>query len=154
MNAENFCTYEQCLKLKELGFEEECFYHYKHQRLMPNEFMNDSGNYYIPLKDLYKSINSESSGQDNICDAPTLYQAKRWLLDNHKIFVTSDIRFKNYRERDYTNPEYEYIIVDLRKYNRAPRTQSDYDRGMLFSTPEKALSMGISECLKLLDYEY
>ena len=84
MNTEDFVTYETALTLKKLGFREECLYYYKHHRLIPNEFMNDSGYYYILLKDLYRSMNSENPDQGDICDAPTLAQVQEWLRKEKK----------------------------------------------------------------------
>lgn len=93
MNTEDFVTYSQALALKKLGFTEKCLHHYKHQQLISNEFMNDPGYYYIPLKDLYRSMNSESPDQDEICDAPFLSQAQGWLRKEKGIHIILNITF-------------------------------------------------------------
>ena len=133
---EESVTYEQAQALKRLGFRDEVFAYY-------DEF----GRLGVHAQTDY-NVN-----WDYFISAPTLSHAQKWLLSNHKIFVTSDIRFSNYRNGDYSNPEYQYITVDMRKENVAYRIESDYNRGMLFNSPEEALSAGITECLKLLENE-
>ena len=137
LKTEDFVTYEQALALKKLGFIESCLYYYKYHKLIPNEFMNDSGYYYIPLKHFYRSMNSECPEQDDICDAPTLWEAQDWLMREKGIHIILKSSFKE-KQILYTP----YIA----SYDWGRPCEGDFP-----SEYKKALSDGITECLRILE---
>ena len=133
--SEDFVTHKQALALKKLGFNWEL-----------NRYYTDKGSL------IYDAFADDFNVGSGSASAPTLSLAQKWLLSNHEIFVTSDIRFSNYQSGNYSDPKYQYMIVDMRKENVAYRIESVY-RGVLFNSPEEALSAGITECLKLIENE-
>lgn len=149
-NMEDFVTYEQAIVLKRLGFN-----------MNVNHYYDNDGELVESLADYNNedSFNSQETAYDDFnhgycdeisCSAPTLAQVRKWILDNHKIFITSDLYFKDYQQGNYSNPEYIYIVVDMRRHNDAFRIHSD-NKGMFFRTSEDAISAGIDECLKILN---
>lgn len=70
MAHEDFVTYEQAEKLKELGFNWKCYAFYDEGTL-------DEG------LDCYNRATFENCNKwrDNLCSAPTLAQAQRWLRE-------------------------------------------------------------------------
>lgn len=129
MNSEDFVTYEQALALKKLGFREECLYYYNVYNIFsPN--LNYEEN-IDNVNDLLFSHNIHAAGKE-VCDAPTLWEAQKWLRKEKGYFV--EVRFM--RMDAYT-----YEI-----YGKIHR--SDYT---VYPTPEEALSAGITECIKLLE---
>lgn len=127
-------SYTQALDLKGLGFSEECLYHYKYRKLLPNEYMNDPGYYYIPLKDHYKSINRECPGENNICDAPFLWQVQEWLISKGLLIVIYSMSFESWQYRICRKGQ---KFMDSELYED-------------FESYQDALSDGITECLKIL----
>jgi hypothetical protein len=73
MNKE-FCTYEQALALKELGFDEKCF-------AMYNEYEE------LIWNTEHSSLCYNSQGYSDMCTAPTYSEAFRWLRKNHNLYV-------------------------------------------------------------------
>ena len=72
----DFTKYEQALALKELGFDEDCFYHYEYHsaRLCEDKafLIAGNGNKY------YKDTNMEKS-----VNAPLYQQAFRWFREKY-----------------------------------------------------------------------
>ena len=80
MSIEDFVTYEQAVKLKRLGFKEECLYYYDEYDTI---FANcDDGD--VSVDDLYYSYNSKPS---KLCDAPTLAQAQKWFREKKNLSI-------------------------------------------------------------------
>ena len=79
-----FIPYEQALALKELGFDEPCFYQYV------RDFDNDGELIHI-VSETNKPILRDNT-QVSICSggdcfaAPLYQQAFRWFIDEHKLF--------------------------------------------------------------------
>jgi len=69
MNKE-FCTYEQALTLKELGFHEPCFGYWKMSTWLIEEKTRTDGYTHA----------------DQICSAPLYQQAFRWFREKYQLF--------------------------------------------------------------------
>ena len=83
MNKE-FCTYEQTLALKELGFNEECF-----------------GWWFVDEKMLFIE-KSKKSTSDNILQAPLKQQVFEWFRNKYGYHVSIRKRyFQNVAEVEY-----------------------------------------------------
>lgn len=132
MNTEDFCTYEQALALKKLGFEERCLYYYNsNTQLVANE------RYYqeeVSVRNLYISYNKEYTSYNRI-DAPTLWEVQKWFRKNKQIHVEPNIINEN---------TFRYSIKSV-PYSLYRITED------IFNSYEEALSAGITECLKLLN---
>ena len=72
---EEFVTYEQAVKLKELGFDWKCDYWY-----------------YNVTKCQVSVHGSDCFDFDNMTKSPTLAQVQKWLREVKKILILIDIR--------------------------------------------------------------
>jgi len=77
MNKE-FCTYEQALALKELGFDEPCFLGYKMEDLF--ELFTKG----LVYNSIYETFNETTNLS---CTAPLYQQAFRWFREKHELVV-------------------------------------------------------------------
>lgn len=148
---EDFVTFEQAKKLKELGFDWKCthFYDYFDPEILisAGKIVNEGGVVYaLTVDKLSFNFNFEVER----ASAPTLAQVQKWLREKQNLFVISDVYFKNCMDSDYTNPEYEYIIVDLRDGDALRTESGSLFPHRLFTTYEQALSAGIDHAVKLL----
>ena len=135
MDTEDFVTYEQALALRKLGFRERCYQHYDTSGIIQdNDVINNEVFQRIISSQLLVSHNSGVPKET--CDASTLAQAQKWLKRycNYYIEVTYDDDAYLYR--------YRIIRYGLKTY---------YKSESKYRPPEKALSAGITECLKLLN---
>lgn len=78
-----FVTYEIALKLKELGFNEECFGYYTESRLL--HLGGRTGN--IDDVKINKKYVEDICQNDNACSAPLWQQAIDWLREEHDVII-------------------------------------------------------------------
>lgn len=121
---EDYVSFEQAKRLKELGFDWECNHHYDNEGdcLLNPGIM---GNIYYNCNEL-----------DSIISAPTLAQAQKWLREAKQIIIIPCVA---YREGIM---KYDFYIVD--------EPIDLFDDSELFDTYEEALSAGIDKALELL----
>ena len=136
---EDFVTYKQALRLKELGFDRKCHYHYDTTAfkpvICPNYTANDGeGEQWIYADDcnLYEDMN-----HCQYCSAPTLAQAQRWL-----------------REKKNLQPEPQYFSKDkwlcvIKFLPDGAWVMVNNEQEYFFSY-EDALSAGITKAMNLL----
>lgn len=139
---EHYVSYEQAKRLKALGFNWECYYHYdttaNKPKICPNYTNNDGeGDLWIYSDDcnLYCDMNSHQ-----YCSAPSLNQVQAWLREVKEwdviaIPTLSKDGSKKYRWDicHWSNPEY-----------------GDDSKG-IYESYELALNAGIDAVLKLLE---
>lgn len=133
----NVVTHEQALSLKELGFREKCLYRYLTSgRLQSNRSFST---YDTPVEVCHLSQSKNKCPELGIdCDAPTLYQVRKWILDKYRYYICI---------LPVTNPDKFYW--DIVKPEGGSLCWSSNN----FSSPEEALISGITECLKHLKDE-
>lgn len=135
---EDFVTYEQAQKLKELGFDWEVEHFYG---------LNETNEPKLCR------LPDTLGGQDNhnkyygSFSAPTLYQAQKWLREKHNIILLVETYFKNFRKGDYSKAEFEYVRVNM-NYGASRKGSSDDNK--LYQSYEAALSSGIDKVLEFL----
>lgn len=84
-----FCDYETSVALKELGFREKCPTYYDTEDnvglLLNTEWTSD----YMPCQfiDCLESHNSNTSDDNSYVDAPTIYQAQKWLREEMQMLI-------------------------------------------------------------------
>ena len=127
MNTENFVTYEQALRLKELGFDEKVLYYYDEYKRFRSSSTVSFG--ICSVYDLY-SIFKKSEPE---VAASTLAQAQKWL-----------------REKGYFVLPSLYMIGKIWECNILDSDRNIH-RVTLSSSYESALSAGITKCLELLE---
>lgn len=88
---EDFVTFGIAKKLKEKGFKEECLYHYIEDDLVDNIGSPITNNQLWFSHNRFDNI----WYRDNY-DAPTISQVLKWLREDKKIHINTDIRFDGY----------------------------------------------------------
>lgn len=140
MIMEDFVTFEQAKKLKELGFHWECNHFYcqpkgkelKRICYIPNDFLDS----------LYHDFNNPTTWSDNSAEtfsAPTLTQVQKWLREVKGVTVYIIPYFLS-EECAY------YLSFMFRGYGEDKKYGTK-------DTWEKALSAGINEAIKVLKNE-
>ena len=132
---EDFVTYKQAVKLKELGFDWECNHYYNVDHVLCE---NNNEPFSIFTKDTYYENHNNDNDWSTICSAPTLAQAAKWLREKD-ICVTSNI---NIRGGKY---KFNWSIT-LFKEGRGI-----WDESVIYDTYEQALSVGIDKALNLIE---
>mgnify|MGYP003463551150 FL=1 len=122
-----FCTYNQALALKELGFDEPCFgYYIETGEWIPASY-SQKGTIYPSNSDLMKEWVS----------ALLYQQAFRWFREKHDL--PSHIAI--YWQHDWNNYSYEWNIV---------KNHKQWNVIEHFKTYEEAESACLDELIKLL----
>ncbi len=126
----HFVTYEIALKLKELGFDEECIASYG----CTNDLLELCYSQELfGLVDNQRYNSNTNNTYESEISAPLWQQAIEWLVNKHLIFVTFEIHMVGgwkIHKTDKTNP----IIID---------TSINYYQGR-----EQALLKAIELCKK------
>lgn len=77
---EDYVSYEQAVKLKELGFDWKCTHFYNSTMEFPNEILSIERHNCIEIYD-YSNVDIF------LYSAPTLYQVQKWLREVKKIII-------------------------------------------------------------------
>lgn len=135
---EDFVTYEQAVKLKELGFNWTCNHYYDAEMydFVEKMFIMNVDDYLNPDVADYDNHNAHQSR----ISAPTIAQAQKWFREVHKMEVWVVMEF------DALQPKGTWV-VEVRKFDA--EFGDDIDEPG-FSTYEQALSEGITVALNLL----
>lgn len=131
---EDFATYEQAIKLKELGFNEPCNHLYNINGLEENIEAAHNYTTYIHWNSCNTSL---------FVAAPTLYQVQKWLMKKHNIKIIPKYVKNNFYTckmfwvdsqgfEQFTQCEEKPYVINLESY-------------------EKALSVGIDCAIKYLN---
>lgn len=134
---EDFVTYDQALRLRELGFDWDCGYYYNecNQKFMPNT--NDSYG-QLNTNDLLDNINRIW----NCISAPTLSQAQKWLREVKRIHIVIDAVHRMNCDGTYAI-FYPYTIKDWEG-----KILNNF--GLGYECYESSLEEAIDEALELL----
>ena len=124
---EDYVTFEQAVKLRELGFDWECFFPYTDGKIIIN--------HPCPI-----NWNNHGYTGYELISAPTLCQVQKWLREVKEIFVYSQIT----RQPELKGKHYWEIT------SKNGETLDCIPYGKLFDTYEQALSAGIDNALELL----
>lgn len=148
MNREDYCSFEQSQRLKELGFDWECSHYYTgNYDVRLKESTQFSGEHYH-VKDFYHNFNDDtkSHGQPCYpnCSAPTLSQAQKWLRDKKNILIS--IRPNDFIN-DSGNVEIHYV-ADIFGTSKGHLVLLHSEAG--YENYEFALEDSINEALELL----
>ena len=149
MDSKDFVTYDQAIKLKELGFKEECLCYYDildkvEVRSNIIYLENDNAN----IEDLEDSHNN--NGDKESIDAPLLYQVKKWLQKEKGLDIcTCPEASCNGKKWNVTGWIWQvFIITSEGELKNGPQQP---DKKTRYSSPEEAVSAAIAECLKFLE---
>lgn len=130
---EQFATYEISLKLKELGFNEECLAIYVNLVLKPVVQKPISGEFNYKFKSVRNSVivNSEN------CSAPLWQQVIDWIRNEHSLHI-SIYRLNN------------KWCGDVYAINRQCYVTTHAINNMTYNTYEEARSVSVLESLELI----
>lgn len=135
-----FLPYEIALKLKELGFNEECFGKY---------VLNLNTN--LPELHIYQEIDEEFWKIDNtefVCDAPLWQQALNFLREKYSIYVNAILIVMTYGMHEFAGQEI------LWKYGRymvnTKHDVRDRDDSKRYKTYHEAIEAGILDAIELI----
>ena len=139
LSNKDYCDYETCVALKEFGYKVPTSAYY-----MPNNnkliFVSNPlrGGYVI---DCFRSHNSfpKNVMTSNYIDAPTMWEAQKWLREEKKLVVLVGFDFCPITSEIV----YNWVIVVNR--NTAKKSSYTYDYF------EEALSEGIKEAIKHIE---
>lgn len=122
MSKENYCSFGQAVKLKELGFDWKCYDFFTEEVKLP----------LSEIKPIPKPKNWNET-EDKI-SAPRLDQAQKWLREEKRIHVEP------------------YFVYDTRfdLYIKSQAHAVFKREEQCFDTYEQALSAGIDKALELL----
>jgi hypothetical protein len=135
LTEKDFCDYDTCVALKELGFREKCVAYYDAD---DNVGLLYNTVWYEPSQvfDMSMSHNTENYEGENFIDAPTLYEAQKWLREAHNLHI----------EITYSPSFWTGKIYDLREW--------DYIKGFtFFESFEETLHILIKKAVKILKDE-
>jgi hypothetical protein len=141
LTGKDYCDYETCVALKELGYDGYCAAYY---HLFDDEDDARNSFEYAYGFDFQNSNNIYRAG------APLLYQAQKWLRDENGLFVNVEL-FGDY-DRDADGKTlgtwvyYSYGILNTKTADFI----REYDLCTEYQTYEDALSEGIKEAVKIL----
>ena len=139
LTEKDYCDHDTCVALKELGYKvpTSAYYmpHHKDLIWVSNPFR---GGYVI---DCFYSHNSLSKDvmTANFIDAPTLWEAQKWLREEKNIYVEVTIVVSG---KNYMFEIYDTETAMLKRF-----VEEDY------SSYEEALLEGIKEAVKILKEE-
>jgi hypothetical protein len=142
MNKE-FCTYEQALALKELGFNEQCMAHL----IGFGEGTKENGKYKINQQQVFYPndyISSDDKAEElglypfGICGVPLYQQAFRWFREKHGLEVVVQ------QANDYT--WYKFSIYQKSNFYTSEGWKVLKSQGLEYKTYEEAES----DCLDKL----
>ena len=133
LSAKDYCDYDTCVALKELGYKVPTSAYY-----MPNNnqliFVSNPyrGGYVI---DCFYSHNSfpKNVMTSNYIDAPTMWEAQKWLREEKGVIVGIITNF--------TIQAFDWHVSTW---------EEDLCRGNKYVSYEEALSEGIKEAVKIL----
>lgn len=142
LTEKDYCDYETCVALKELGFSEPTLAYYHgflpskpllylviDENCMPEDGVN--------VFDLLSNSNKYKNSKN--IDAPTLYEAQKWLREEKKLHITI---FSQSQE------SWQYRIT------KPHQKLEEGVHGEDFVSYEEALTEGIKEAVKILkEYE-
>lgn len=142
MDKEDFVTYEQAIMLKKLRFDLPVNHCYHEDGTISEIFYDAETDESNDEPTSYGNLNQYDENYTLNLSAPTLAQAQKWLRKEKGLYLIWDMeqQYSNHISKFawYVNDCHGYIINTL-------ASEFEYD------SPEKALSTGITECLKLLE---
>ena len=143
LTEKDYCDYDTCVALKELGFREKCPTYYDTEDNVGLLYNTQWTSGYLPCQftDCLESHNSNTSDDNSYVDAPTLWEAQKWLREEKNIIVDVFV------DDDSETP----ITYNIHKNGECV----SHHHGKYWSVNEwsEALLEGIKEAIKLLKEE-
>ena len=148
MTEKDYCDYDTCVALKELGYKVPTSAYYMPNNnqliLVLNQFRGGAA------MDCFYSNNSlpKECMESDFIDAPTMWEAQKWLREEKGIYVVPELGLIH---RNKTSIIHYYRVL-VKNMNNGIIITLDNDRDD-FESYEEALLEGIKEAVKLLKEE-
>ena len=141
LTKKDYCDYETCLALKELGYNQPSIAFYPCQDIIV-DCVDSNGElyeaeYYKGNLALYSSLNNKNHDINKV-QAPLLYEAQKWLREEKKLVILVGFDFCP------ITSEIAYNWVIVVNGNTAKKSSYTYDYF------EEALSEGLRKAVKIL----
>ena len=144
LTEKDYCDYETCVALKELGYNRGAYAYY-----FPNHkedlIFNTHPMRGCSINEMVRGYNTYSKDTvgHELIDAPTMWEAQKWLREEKGIFVYIDVPWK-------TDDGLGWSHFCCNK----PMTEEDkevcFASGGFYDSYEEALSEGIKEAVKIM----
>lgn len=149
LTNKDYCDYETCVALKELGFSEPTLAYYHGflpskpllYLVIDKDCMPEDG---VNVFDLLSNSNKYKDSKS--IDAPTLWEAQKWLREEKKIIIeaTFNLMYKG-------QPRFSWrVLYNLTQHKGAYYTLDSVMSKEDYDSYEEALSEGIKEAVKIL----
>jgi hypothetical protein len=145
LTEKDYCDYETCVALKELGFSEPTLAYYHGflsskpllYLVIDEDCMPEDG---VNVFDLLSNSNKHKDSKN--IDAPTLWEAQKWLREEKKIDVLIQLETKD-------------IHLSSKYYSIYMSYMSRFRREFSYISPnfdsyEEALAEGVRQAIKIL----
>lgn len=141
MAHEDYCSFEQAVKLVKLGFKEEVFFHFNSEtkEIEPIEGASYSEGGPFDTYDVLEDVTKYG-----LIPTPSLSQAQKWLREVKKIYI----EIRHYRDKRVTKFE-----MAVGRPSSKGWGFNSWVSQFRFDTYEQALSAGIDKALELLKEE-
>lgn len=140
----HYVSYEQAVKLKELGFDLECYDFYIENVKEPLS--------EIKLFPMPKNWNDIVISGDPKISCPRLDQVQEWLRDFKDTIVIAEPYWETEIEDDSDTGKWCFVVwIDGCRILCNFDPNKEGEEPWLFDTYEQALSMGISKTLELIN---
>lgn len=156
LTEKDYCDYETCVALKELGFSEPTLAYYHGflsskpllYLVIDEDCMPEDG---VNVFDLLSNSNKYKDSKN--IDAPTMWEAQKWLREEKEVYVTVIPEYNDYRP--VKGVKYRLEVAHWKDYEFGYETIEWLDEECLhtiitFDSYEEALSEGIKEAVKIL----
>ena len=148
LTEKDYCDYETCVALKELGFREKCPTYYDTEDNVGLLFNTQWTSDYLPCQftDCLESHNSNTSDDNSYIDAPTMWEAQKWLREEKKIIIeaTFNLMYKG-------QPRFSWrVLYNLTQHKGAYYTLDSVMSKEDYDSYEEALSEGVKCAVKIL----
>ena len=157
LTEKDYCDYDTCVALKELGYNRGAYAYY-----FPNHkedlIFNTHQMRGCSINEMLKGYNTypkDVMGHELI-DAPTMWEAQKWLREEKEVYVTVIPEYNDYRPvkgvkyrlevAHWKDDEFGYETIEWLD-EECPHTIITFD------SYEEALSEGIKEAVKILKGE-
>ena len=144
MNEKELITFEQAVKLKELGFNEKCYQFYDWVGTLRDNYVSLFG--YTEIVTSTSLCKSYNSTHNENYDAPSLFQVKNWL--ETKGFVICVEPLARFTTKWMHTGWWNYSILIIKENNEL--IEQSINMGN-FSSSNEALSAGINDSIKFLE---
>ena len=149
LTEKDYCDYETCVALKELGFSEPTLAYYHGflsskpllYLVIDEDCMPEDG---VNVFDLLSNSNKYKDSKN--VNAPTLWEAQKWLREEKKIIieVTFNLMYKG-------QPRFSWrVLYNLTQHKGAYYTFDSVMSKEDYDSYEEALSEGIKKAVKIL----